>query len=103
MATLRAKADEEKLDPLKKTEMARCSHRPSQPGEAGFSVAEAGQRNVHALHDRQVEAAQLAVVVALVGVVQNAAGFQRAGYAPGGEAGEFDVVVFTAGPHVGNE
>src|SRR5437763_17108676 len=44
----------------------------SEPGEAGVGVAEAVELDAHAVHDRQVEAAELAVLVPPVVVVHHA-------------------------------
>ena len=50
---------------------------PSQPGETRGRVAEAVQLDAHSVHDREIEAAELAALVTTVGVVQNAAGLKR--------------------------
>ena len=44
--------------------------------EPRVSVAEAVELDAHAVHDRQVHGAELAVVVALVDVVEHAAGLR---------------------------
>ena len=46
-------------------------------GEAVVGVAEAIQCHAHSVHERQMETAGLAIVVALVEVVEDSAGFQR--------------------------
>ena len=43
-----------------------------------IGVAKPVELHAHAVHHREIHAAQLAIVVALVGVVQDAAGFERA-------------------------
>src|SRR6266487_1972981 len=75
----------------------------SKAGEAGFGVAEVIKPRPHAVHDRQIEAAELAVVVALVRVVEHAAGFERAAQASGQKHGHLGRVVLAAGPHAGDE
>lgn len=58
---------------------ARCSLRVGlKTDEAGAGVTEVFQFDIHAVHQAQVQAAQLAVIVALVAVVEDAPGFQRA-------------------------
>ena len=49
----------------------------SQAREAGVRVAEVVELHTHAVHDAEVKAAQLAVLVAPVAVVEHAAGGQR--------------------------
>ena len=55
----------------------------SETAESGVGVAEAVELDAHAVHDRQVHAAELAVVVALGRVIEDAAGRQRAAQAAG--------------------
>jgi len=50
----------------------------SQFGQLRVRVAETGEFYAHAIHDREVEAAEFPVFVAGVGVVKDAAGFQCA-------------------------
>ena len=72
----------------------------SDPREAGVGVAEAGEGNAGAVHQREIKAAQFAVLIALVGVVEDAPRRQRAAEAADGEEGNFAVIVLRAGPHI---
>src|SRR5262245_3644371 len=56
--------------------VARLSPRPSQPREPRVGIAEAVELHSHPVHDREVEAAELAIPVALSGVVEDPAGLQ---------------------------
>src|SRR5262245_45022702 len=57
----------------------------SEPVECGGGIAKTIDRQVHLPQDRQIEAAQLAVVVPGVEVLDRAAGGDRAAEAPGGD------------------
>jgi len=53
----------------------------SETRQPGVRVAEAIEPHTHPVHEAQVEAAQLAVVVAGIQVVEGAAGLERAAQA----------------------
>ncbi len=55
------------------------------PDKALVGVAESIELHAHAIHQREVEAAQLAVLVAGVGVVEHAAGLERPAQRAGGQ------------------
>ena len=63
----------------------RASWRSLQIRQPRVRVAEVVQLHTHPVHQREIQAADLAVLVALVPVVQHAAGGQRAAEAAEGE------------------
>src|ERR1051325_5497690 len=75
----------------------------SEVSQALIRVAELVERDAHPIHQRQVEAAQLAVLVAGLRVIEVAAGLQCAADRAGGEDRQLAAVVVTARPHVRQE
>lgn len=69
-----------------------CSRRicgaESQACQSSRRIAKRVQLDVHAIHDRQVHAAEFAVVVTALEEVQHAAGFQPAAQTAGEEHGQ---------------
>ncbi len=61
------------------------------------------QLHTHAVHEGKIKAAEFAVVVAFVDVVEDAASFEGAAEAASENDRDFAGVMFAAGPHVGNE
>src|SRR5215510_16594830 len=71
--------------------------------EAVFRVAEAVQFDAHAVHEREVKAARLSVLVAGLNVIQRAARLESAAESAGERYGQPEVVVRSADPQVGQE
>src|SRR5213075_1141022 len=74
--TGKAQTDHRQETRNSKTQKA-AGHR-SKAGEAGFRIPKTLQLHSHSIQDRQVHAAQLAVVVAAVEIIQHPAGLQGA-------------------------
>src|SRR5688500_1336962 len=72
-------------------------------GEGTGGVAEARGANAHAVHDRQVEAAQLAFFVVAADIVEYPAGPERAAQAADQDQRHLARVVAAARPHVREE
>ncbi len=66
-----------------------CRDRELKIRQAVFRVAETVQFDAHAVHDGKIEAAELAIVVALFRIVQHAAGSESSTEAPGGQDRQF--------------
>src|SRR5258708_34776728 len=71
--------------------------------QALAGVAEVVELDPHAIHDREIQAAHLALVVAVVQIAQGAARFQRSAQAARKNQREPAVVVLAARPHVREE
>ena len=71
--------------------------------EALGGVAEAIELHAHSIHQREVEAAELAVLVTGVGVIEHAAGLERPAERPGGEHRNLRAVMIAARPHIRHE
>ena len=65
----------------------------SQTGKSCVGVTEVIKLNTHAVHEGEVHATELAVIVALLSVVQDTARFQRAPQAANQQHGYFAGVV----------
>jgi hypothetical protein len=72
-----------------------------EPGQASVRIPEPLQWHAHLVHQGEIEAAELAVLIALVPVVQHAARRERATQAAQGDHRELGVVGRGAGEHVG--
>src|ERR1051326_4103051 len=73
---------------------------PLQILEAGLGIAEVIELDAEAIHERQVQAAHLAVVFTGVEVIQRAAGFERAAESAGENQGQAEIVVLAANPQI---
>src|SRR4051812_23594784 len=69
-------------------------------GEFGFGVAEAGEFYAHFIHDGEVEAAEFAIVIAVIGVVEDAATRQGSAEAAERQDGQFRIIMAFSRPHV---
>ena len=69
-------------------------------GKAGVRISEAIQRHPHPVHQRQVQAAEFAVLIAFVPVVKHPAGRQRSAQAADRQDGKRRVVVLGTGEHI---
>src|SRR5213080_4230370 len=74
--------------------------RISKSLEASVRVAEAIERDFHAIRNRQIQAAQLALLVASVKILERASGFERAAETAGGDHRQLHVIVLPPRPHV---
>src|SRR5713101_2282431 len=83
--------------------LVAVANAPSKALEPGCGVAEVIELNPHAVHDGQVHTAELAVVIAFVGVVQDTTGFERAAQASSQEDRHLGRDVFAAGRHAGDK
>ena len=73
----------------------------SDPRQPGVRISKPGEMNAKAVQQGEVEAAQLAVFIAVVAVVQDTAGFQRSPHPAHGEDGQLGVIVAFTVLHVG--
>src|SRR5262249_1276150 len=75
-------------------------HRLSKTSQSRLRITAVIEVHAHPVHDPQVEAAQLAVVVAGLEIIERSAGLQRASEAADGDHRHLLVVVLGARPHV---
>src|SRR5687768_15884988 len=76
----------------------------SEPGEALVGVTEVVELDPHPIHDPQVHATELPLVVVLVGIVEHAAGLERPAEPAGQDNRDLAGVVPGPGPEaVGEE
>lgn len=72
------------------------------PRQAQIRIPEVLEVHSHSVHDRQIETAQLPVLVALVHTVQHTTCFDCPAQSAGQQHGHFVGIMFTVGPHVGD-
>jgi hypothetical protein len=65
-----------------------------QPLQPSLRIAEMLQLHVVAIHQRQIQAAHLAVILAVLEVIQRASGLQRSAKSAGQHHRQAEVVVF---------
>src|SRR5262249_29663694 len=74
-----------------------------KPGEACIGITETIELNPHAIHDREIKAARLPVLVTGVDIVEGTAGFKRSAHAASKHHRYPPAIVLSTDPQVGEE
>src|SRR5215212_630528 len=74
--------------------------RLSNTRQSRLGITKARELYAHLVHEGKMEAAEFAIVVAVVAIIEHAAGLQLTTEATYGQDGKLAVVVAFAGPHV---